>query len=300
MSSSTDPKIRAAWCSVAVSLIALGMKYAAWRVTDSIALYSDAIETIINVVSAVAGLWALRVASLPPDHNHTYGHYKAEYLSAVAEGVLVVITAITIAHEAWIGFRHMHAPQDSWLGIALNGGAGVLNLVWGLFLLRLGRARHSPALVASGHHVLSDVWTSAVLITGFVLIPLTGFLWLDPLLAALIAVNVLRTGWEMMRTSIAGLMDEAPNSETLGEIRSIISHTATGAMEAHDIRARIVGAMTFIEFHLVVPGAMSVEEAHHICDRVEEGLRAGLGDALINIHVEPERKAKHTGVLVLP
>ncbi|WP_308720164.1 cation diffusion facilitator family transporter [Komagataeibacter xylinus] len=296
----TDPKIRAAWCSVVVSLIALGMKYAAWRVTDSIALYSDAIETIINVVSAVAGLWALRVASLPPDHNHTYGHYKAEYLSAVAEGVLVVITAITIAHEAWIGFQHMHAPQDSWRGIALNGGAGVLNLVWGLFLLRLGRARHSPALVASGHHVLSDVWTSAVLITGFVLIPLTGFLWLDPLLAALIAVNVLRTGWEMMRTSIAGLMDEAPNSETLGEIRSIISHTATGAMEAHDIRARIVGAMTFIEFHLVVPGAMSVEEAHHICDRVEDGLRAGLGDALINIHVEPERKAKHTGVLVLP
>lgn len=300
MFSRTDPKIRAAWCSVAVSLIALGMKYAAWRVTDSIALYSDAIETIINVVSAVAGLWALRVASLPPDHNHTYGHYKAEYLSAVAEGVLVVITAITIAHEAWIGFQHMHAPQDSLLGIALNGGAGVLNLAWGLFLLRLGRARHSPALVASGHHVLSDVWTSAVLITGFVLIPLTGFLWLDPLLAALIAVNVLRTGWEMMRTSIAGLMDEAPNSETLGEIRSIISHTATGAMEAHDIRARIVGAMTFIEFHLVVPGAMSVEEAHHICDRVEEGLRAGLGDALINIHVEPERKAKHTGVLVLP
>ena len=296
----TDPKIRAAWCSVVVSLIALGMKYAAWRVTDSIALYSDAIETIINVVSAVAGLWALRVASLPPDHNHTYGHYKAEYLSAVAEGVLVVITAITIAHEAWQGFQHMHAPQDSWLGIALNGGAGVLNLVWGLFLLRLGRARHSPALVASGHHVLSDVWTSAVLITGFVLIPLTGFLWLDPLLAALIAVNVLRTGWEMMRTSIAGLMDEAPNSETLGEIRSIISHTATGAIEAHDIRARIVGAMTFIEFHLVVPGAMSVEEAHHICDRVEDGLRAGLGDALINIHVEPERKAKHTGVLVLP
>ncbi len=296
----TDPKIRAAWCSVVVSLIALGMKYAAWRVTDSIALYSDAIETIINVVSAVAGLWALRVASLPPDHNHTYGHYKAEYLSAVAEGVLVVITAITIAHEAWIGFQHMHAPQDSLMGIALNGGAGVLNLVWGLFLLRLGRARHSPALVASGHHVLSDVWTSAVLITGFVLIPLTGFLWLDPLLAALIAVNVLRTGWEMMRTSIAGLMDEAPNSETLGEIRSIISHTATGAIEAHDIRARIVGAMTFIEFHLVVPGAMSVEEAHHICDRVEDGLRAGLGDALINIHVEPERKAKHTGVLVLP
>lgn len=300
MSAEPDTKILAAWCSVAISLVALGMKYAAWRVTDSIALYSDAVETIINVVSAVAGLWALRVASLPPDHNHTYGHYKAEYLSAVAEGVLVVITSITIAHEAWIGFAHMHAPEDSLLGISLNGGAGVLNLGWGLVLLRLGRAHHSPALVASGHHVLSDVWTSAVLICGFILIPLTGWLWLDPLLAAMISLNVLRTGWDMMRTSIAGLMDEAPNSETLAEIRSIISHTATGAMEAHDIRARIVGAMTFIEFHLVVPGTMSVEDAHHICDRVEEGLRAGVGDALINIHVEPERKAKHTGVLVLP
>ena len=300
MFANTDTKILAAWCSVAVSLIALGMKYAAWRTTGSIALYSDAIETIINVVSAVAGLWALRVASLPPDHNHTYGHYKAEYLSAVAEGVLVVITAVTIAHEAGIGFQHMHRPEDSLLGISLNGGAGLLNLVWGLFLLRMGRAHHSPALVASGHHVLSDVSTSGVLIVGFILIPLTGWLWLDPLLAALIAVNVLRTGWEMMRTSIAGLMDEAPNSETLGEIRSIISHTAAGALEAHDIRARIVGAMTFIEFHLVVPGSMSVENAHHICDRIEDGLREGLGDALINIHVEPERKAKHSGVLVLP
>ncbi|GBQ42235.1 cation diffusion facilitator family transporter [Komagataeibacter europaeus] len=300
MFSNTNTKIRAAWCSVVVSIIALGMKYAAWRVTGSIALYSDAIETIINVVSAVAGLWALRVASLPPDHNHTYGHYKAEYLSAVAEGVLVVITAITIAHEAWIGFMHMHPPEDSLLGISLNGGAGLLNLGWGLFLMRMGRAHHSPALVASGHHVLSDVWTSAVLIGGFILIPLTGWLWLDPLLAALISLNVLRTGWDMMRTSIAWLMDEAPDSGTLAEIRSIISHTATGAMEAHDIRARIVGAMTFIEFHLVVPGTMSVEDAHHICDRIENGLRAGLGDALINIHVEPERKAKHTGVLVLP
>lgn len=298
--SQTSTKILAAWCSLAVSILALGLKYAAWRVTGSIALYSDAIETIINVVSAVAGLWALRVASLPPDHNHTYGHYKAEYLSAVAEGVLVVITSITIAHEAWVGFHNMHAPVDSLLGLTLNGGAGVLNLVWGLTMLRLGRAHHSPALVAGGHHVLSDVWASAALVCGFILIPLTGWLWMDPLLAALIALNVLRTGWEMMRTSIAGLMDEAPNSETLGQIRAIISQTATGALEAHDIRARIVGAMTFIEFHLVVPGTMSVENAHHICDRIEEGLRAGLGDALINIHVEPERKAKHTGVLVLP
>ncbi|WP_255663141.1 cation diffusion facilitator family transporter [Komagataeibacter sp. FNDCR2] len=298
--SDSSTKILAAWCSLAISVVALGMKYTAWRVTGSIALYSDAIETIINVVSAIAGLWALRVASLPPDQNHTYGHYKAEYLSAVAEGVLVVITSITIAHEAWVGFHNLRAPVDSLLGVTFNAGAGVLNLVWGLVMLRLGRAHHSPALVAGGHHVLSDVWASAALVCGFILIPLTGWLWLDPLLAALIALNVLRTGWDMMRSSIGGLMDEAPNSETLGQIRAIISQTATGALEAHDIRARIVGAMTFIEFHLVVPGTMSVENAHHICDRVEAGLREGLGDALINIHVEPERKAKHTGVLVLP
>jgi cation diffusion facilitator family transporter len=287
-----------AWTSLGVSLVALGLKYAAWRVTGSIALFSDAIETIINVVAALTGLWALQVASLPPDENHTYGHYKAEYLSAVAEGVLVLLTALAIGREAWIDWQHPAMPHAPLSGIALNGSAGVLNLAWATVLLRSGRARRSPTLIAAGQHVMSDVWTTIGLVGGFLLIPLTGWLWLDAALAALIALNVLRVGWEMMRSSIAGLMDEAPDSDTLADIRHVIATSGTGAIEAHDLRARIVGAMAFVEFHLVVPGGMTVDAAHEICDRIEAALRAQIGQALIHIHVEPERKAKHAGIAI--
>lgn len=287
-----------AWTSLGVSIAALGLKYAAWRATGSIALYSDALETIINVVAAVAGLWALRIASRPPDENHTYGHYKAEYLSAVAEGVLVLLTALAIGREAWIDWLHPALPRAPLAGIALNGSAGLLNLAWALVLLRSGRARRSPTLIAAGQHVMSDVWTTVGLVCGFTLIPLTGLTWLDPALAALIALNVLRVGWIMMRRSIAGLMDEAPDPDTLTVIRNVIAASGHGAIEAHDLRARIVGAMAFVEFHLVVPGTMSVNAAHEICDRIEAALRARIGQALIHIHVEPDRKAKRCGITI--
>lgn len=286
--------------SLAVSVVALALKYAAWAVSGSVALYSDAVETIINVVSALAGLWALSVAERPADHNHTYGHYKAEYLSAVAEGTLVLVTALVIGREAVEGLLHPHPTTAPYLGILLNAAATLVNLAWGLTLVQAGRRRRSPALQAGGQHVLSDVWTGAGLVVGMLLIPLTGWIWLDAALAGLIALNVLRVGWEMMRDSIAGLMDEAPSSETLDDIRDIIATNGRGAIEAHDIRTRVVGAITFLEFHLVVPGSMTVEEAHTICDRIEAGLRTRMGDTLVHIHVEPDNMAKHEGIVFWP
>ncbi len=292
--------LKLGWGSVAVSLIALSLKYAAYAVTGSVALYSDAIECIINVVAAGGGVLALSVSARPADANHPYGHYKAEYLSAVAEGVLVLLTSFAIAHQAWLGWQHPHMPRAPIQGIALNAAAGVLNCAWALLLTRVGRRRRSPALAAGGQHVMSDVWTSAALLAGFALLPLTGRLWLDPLLAALVAMNILRVGFEMVRISIGGLMDEVTNPEAVAEIRRVIAENADGAIEAHDVRTRSVGSMTFIEFHLVVPGQMAVLAAHEICDRIEIALRHELGEALINIHVEPEQKAKHKGVVVLP
>ena len=292
--------LKLGWGSVAVSLIALSLKYAAYAVTGSVALYSDAIECIINVVAAGGGVLALSVSARPADANHPYGHYKAEYLSAVAEGVLVLLTSFAIAHQAWLGWQHPHMPRAPVRGIALNAAAGVLNCAWALLLTRVGRRRRSPALAAGGQHVMSDVWTSVALLAGFALLPLTGRLWLDPLLAALVAMNILRVGFEMVRISIGGLMDEVTNPEAVAEIRRVIAENADGAIEAHDVRTRSVGSMTFIEFHLVVPGQMAVLAAHEICDRIEIALRHELGEALINIHVEPEQKAKHKGVVVLP
>jgi cation diffusion facilitator family transporter len=168
-------------------------------------------------------------------------------------------------------------------------------------MLRAGQARHSPALIAGGQHVLSDVWTGVALVAGVALIPLLGWPQLDAVLAGLVALNVLRVGWEVMRDSIAGLMDEAPDAQTLGEIGSIITSNGHGAIQAHDIRTRIVGAMTFLEFHLVVPGTMSVKAAHDICDRIEHALRAHMGSTLVHIHIEPETCAKHDNtVLSIP
>ncbi|MFT8656626.1 MAG: cation diffusion facilitator family transporter [Acetobacter papayae] len=286
--------------SLLVSVLALTLKYAAYTVSGSVALGADAMETIINVVSAAGGLWALGIAERPADHNHTYGHYKAEYLSAVAEGTLVVLTAFLIGREAIEGWLSPHPALAPWSGLALNGTATLLNLGWGLTMLQAGRARRSPALVAGGQHVLSDVWTGAALVVGVALIPVTGWARLDALLAGFVALNVLRVGWEVMRDSIAGLMDQAPDGATLDQIRDIIAANGQGAIEAHDIRTRIVGAMTFLDFHLVVPGSMSVEKAHDICDRIEAGLRAQMGSTLVHIHVEPDRLAKHEGIVFWP
>lgn len=287
-----------AWLSLGVAVAALGMKYLAWQISGSVALKSDALETVINVIAAACGLWAVRLAERPADENHTYGHYKAEYLSAILESALVLITAAAIGHAAWDGFHHPSPPHATLNGLLLNGAATVLNLVWGLILLRTGRRRRSPALVAGARHVLSDVWTGAGLVAGLSLMPLTGWWWLDPALAALIAVNVLRVGWEMLRESVSGLMDEAPEPETLEKIHKAIAEAATGALEVHDIRVREAGAVTFVEFHLIVPGTMTVNESHVICDRIEAAIRQVTGRALISIHTEPEYKAKNTGLIL--
>ncbi|WP_408736890.1 cation diffusion facilitator family transporter [Acetobacter conturbans] len=287
-----------AWISLGVSLLALGLKYAAWAYSGSVALKSDALETVINVAAAIGGLWAIHLAERPADDNHTYGHYKAEYLSAIIESAMVLVTALLIARESYDGFMHPQAIHAPWIGITLNGAATVVNLGWGLTLLRIGRRIRSPALVAGGQHVLSDVWTGCGLIAGLALLPFTGWHWLDPAIAALIAVNVLRVGWDMLRQSVSGLMDEAPDSATLTKLHDIIAEKAIGALEAHDIRIREVGAITFIEFHLVVPGTMTVGVVHDICDRIEAGLRQALGRCVINIHVEPEHKAKNMGIVL--
>lgn len=294
-----DGRTAIAWASLAVSIAALGLKYAAWAVSGSRALYSDALETVINVVAALGALWALQIAAAPPDENHPYGHDKAEYLSAVAEGVLVILTALGIFMVAWKAWLHPATHLEPWRGLAINLAAGVLNLLWALNLKRASRIRRSPALLASSQHIMSDVWTTAGLVLGVVLIPLTGLVQIDAILSALIGLNVLRNGFQMMQHSIAGLMDEAPDSQTLQQIRDVIARNATGALEAHDLRARTVGRTSFIEFHLVVPGRMTVDNAHEICDRVENALRAQVGRALIHIHIEPEEKAKHHGVVVL-
>lgn len=285
--------------SILVGLLVLGLKFVAWRLTGSIALYSDALESIVNVVTAVVALLAVRTSALPADANHPYGHGKAEYFSAVLVGVLIVVASLLILNEAYHGFITPQALDARPEGLLINGAASIINGVWCWILIRRGRLLRSPALVADGRHLLTDVISSVGVLLGVSLAALTGWAVLDPALAALVALNILWSGWQLMRESVGGLMDVAVPEALLGRIREIISSNAAGALEAHDLRTRHAGPMTFVEFHLVVPGDMPVSTAHEICDRLEHSIREEVDPAHITIHVEPENKAKHSGVVVL-
>ncbi len=283
--------MKAAWGGLGVSATVLGLKFAAWWVTGSVALYSDALETTINVVGALTALIALWFSEQPADANHPYGHQKAEYISAAVEAFMVVATAFAVAREAWFGWLYPHAPETPLLGVLLNGASGVANLLWALFLIHVGRLWRSPALAASGKHIMTDVWTSGGILVGFALIPVTGWLRLDPALASLVAINILWSGGQMLRESMRGLMDEASDPETVADIKRIISENRGEAIEAHDVRTRVAGDMTFVEFHLVVPGGMTVDDSHALCDRIETALVERLGHASITIHVEPDSQS---------
>lgn len=291
--------VATAFGSVAVSAAVLVLKLLAWGLTGSVALLADALESVVNVVAALAALAAVRFAALPADANHPYGHAKAEYFSAVLEGALIVLAAVLIFNEAWGAWQEPRAPEQAALGLAVSAVATAANAAWAVVLTRRGKALRSPALLADAQHLFADVVTSAGVILGVAAVAATGLLWLDPLLAALTAANILWSGGRLVRASVGGLMDEAVQPELLKRIRGALSASADGAIEAHDLRTRHAGRLTFIEFHLVVPGAMRVDEAHGICDRIEAALKAEVDGAVITIHVEPEGKAKHQGVLVL-
>ena len=291
--------VATAFGSVAVSAAVLVLKLLAWGLTGSVALLADALESVVNVVAALAALAAVRFAALPADANHPYGHAKAEYFSAVLEGALIVLAAVLIFNEAWGAWQEPRAPEQAALGLAVSAVATAANAAWAVVLARRGRALRSPALLADAQHLFADVVTSAGVILGVAAVAATGLLWLDPLLAALTAANILWSGGRLVRASVGGLMDEAVPPELLKRIRGALSASADGAIEAHDLRTRHAGRLTFIEFHLVVPGAMRVDDAHGICDRIEAALKAEVDGAVITIHVEPEGKAKHQGVLVL-
>jgi len=287
--------VRLAVGGIVVGVLVLVLKYAAYYVTGSVALFSDAAESIVNVATAVAAFFAVRWSAVPPDANHPYGHYKAEYLSAVLEGVLIVVAALAIMRKAYLGFLNPQALDAPTLGLVINGLATAINGGWCFLLFRVGRRRRSPALVADAHHLWTDVVTSLGVLVGVALVAVTGWLVLDSIIAGLVALHILWWGWVLMMRSFGGLMDEAVSKELLEKIRQAISTEAEGALEAHDLRTRHAARVTFIEFHLVVPGTMSVADSHAICDRVEEALKSDVPDAIITIHVEPEHKAKHPG-----
>jgi cation diffusion facilitator family transporter len=285
--------------TILIGCVVLGLKTAAWWVTGSVALYSDALESIVNVAASVVALIALRIAARPADANHPYGHDKAEFFAATIEGVLIVLAALSIFDRAWDALLHPRAVEAPLVGLALNGAATALNGAWAVVLLRAGRRLRSPTLNADGMHLMSDVITSVGVAAGVTAAVVTGYVILDPIVAGLTGVYICWAGISMVSRSAAGLMDAAPDAAIVTHIRQIVAEAATGAIEVHDLRTRQAGRINFLDFHLVVPGAMTVSESHQICDRIEDALRAEMGHLIVTIHVEPEEKAKHRGVPVL-
>lgn len=281
----------ASW-SIVIAFAVMALKFAAWRMTGSVALLSDALESIVNVIAAVAALWAIRLSHKPADQTHQHGHHKAEYFSAVLEGVLIVIAALLIVFEVWRAWQTPVVLDAPWTGLAVNGVATVVNTAWATVLLRAARTHKSPALDADSRHLFSDVATSVGVIAGLACAVLTGWFWLDSVLALIVALNILWQGWKVISTSVDGLMDRAVGLEDHIRIRDIISAVSKGAIEVHDLKTRIAGRATFIEFHLVVDADMTVRDSHVICDRIEEALQAEIPSVRVLIHVEPEHEAK--------
>ncbi len=243
------------------------------------ALFSDALESTVNVATAIAVVITIRIAARPADASHPYGHHKAEFFSAVLEGVMIIVAALLILREAYDGFMNPVAFDLPILGLLINGAATLINAIWAWVLVSRGRRARSPALVADGKHLFTDVITSAGVALGVLLAIATDWWVLDPLMAALVAVNILWSGSKLIHESLSGLMDEAVPEDTLDIVREVISRQAGGAVEAHDLRTRHAGQATFIDFHLVVPGETTVFDAHEICDRVEAGLKEAIQGA---------------------
>jgi cation diffusion facilitator family transporter len=287
-----------AFGSLAISLVVLAIKGLAYTVTGSVALFADALESIINVVSSITALLAIGFAAQPPDEQHPYGHQKAEYLSAVVIGVMIVLAGVAILRESYEGFVDPKPIDAPLLGLGISSIATVMNAVWSFFLIRLGRRERSAALVSDGKHLLADVVTSLGVVVGVGLVVVTGILMLDSVIAALVALHVLYSGWEVIRENSGGLLDEAAPEDELQKIKTIIAANCEDAIEAHDVRTRVAGKATFVDFHLVVAGAMTVARSHAICDRLEAALKEALGEAIVTIHVEPEERAEHPGARV--
>jgi cation diffusion facilitator family transporter len=280
-------KKRAAVVSLCVAIVLLLVKFQAYRVTGSMAVLSDALESIVNVVAAafaIAGLW---FAGMPADRNHPYGHGKIEFFAAAFEGGLIAFAALLILWEAGHALLHGSVVRELDAGIVLTGAAGLGNGLLGLFLLRVGKKHRSLTLIADGQHVLSDFWTSVGLVAGLVLVRLTGIPWIDPLVAMVVAIVLLVTGAKLVRTAAGGLLDEQDPQLVERVVALLNGELGQGVIRVHHLRAIRAGRVPHISAHLVVPEHFRVDVAHDIAERVAASVGRQLGEGELDFHTDP-------------
>ena len=284
----TTPSLqRYAWISIGAAMATILLKGVAWWLTGSVGLLSDAIESFVNLAGALMALWMLSLAEQPADEDHPHGHGKAEYFSSAFEGFLIVLAAVSIAYTAIGRLLHPQPLEAVGVGLLVSVAASVVNLFVARLLLKTGREHQSITLEADAHHLMTDVWTSAGVILGVGLVVLSGWHWLDPLIALLVAANIVWTGWRLMHRSASGLMDTALPAEQKRLIGQVFDKYVESGIAYHALRTRQAGRRSFISFHALVPGKWTVQEAHDWVERVESDLRGVIPNCHITSHLEP-------------
>jgi cation diffusion facilitator family transporter len=279
---------RYAWLSIAAALATILLKGWAWWLTGSVGLLSDALESFVNLAGAMMALAMLTLAAMPADDNHAHGHGKAEYFSSAFEGFLILVAAVGIAYAAIDRLLNPQPLGAVGIGLAVSVVASVINLATSRILMGVGRKYKSITLEADAHHLLTDVWTSVGVIAGVGLVWATGWLWLDPVIALLVAMNIVWTGWQLLQRSASGLMDVSIPEEELMAIEAVLDDYRQQGLAFHALRTRQAGSRAFITIHILVPGAWTVQQGHDWSERIEADIRQAVSHAHITTHLEPK------------
>lgn len=277
-----------AWLSIAAAIATIFLKAEAYFLTGSVGLLSDALESFVNLAGAFMALAMLTIASRPPDKDHNFGHGKAEYFSSGVEGTLIVIAAISIAYTAVIRLIHPRPVERIDIGLAISLIASIVNLLTARILLGAGKKHNSITLEANAHHLMTDVWTSAGVLVGVGAVKFTGWIWLDPGVALIVATNILITGFRLVSKSISGLMDVALPKEDQQKICGIMEkYSKDGLVEYHELCTRQAGAKKFVSMHVLVPGSWSVQEGHELVENIENEIMKTIPEVTVITHLEP-------------
>lgn len=278
---------RYAWLSIGAALLTMGLKGAAYWLTGSVGFLSDAMESTVNLVAALFALFALSVAARPPDHGHSYGHSKVEYFASAVEGSLILVAAVLIAYQAIGRLIEPEPLQDVAAGVLVSALAAAVNFTVARVLMRAGARYRSATLTADAHHLMTDVYTSAGVMAAVAAVGLTGWLWLDPVIALFVAAQILFTGYRLLKVAVDGLMDTSLPADEVKTVVSILDHYAPENVSYHALRTRQAGAQRFVSVHVQVPGSWSVQQGHELLEDVERDIRAALDPVTVMTHLEP-------------
>ncbi|OIP68672.1 MAG: cation-efflux pump [Oscillatoriales cyanobacterium CG2_30_44_21] len=276
-----------AFLSIAAAILTIALKFGAYLLTNSVGFLSDAMESGVNLVAAIGAVWAITYAAKPPDEEHVYGHSKAEYFSSGFEGALILVAAVSIAIAAIPRLLNPQPLEQISLGLGLSVFASLVNGGVALILLKEGKRLHSITLKADAHHLLTDVWTSVGVILGILLVSVTGWLILDPIIAIVVAANIVWTGIKLIKESGSALLDASIPVEEQRLIKEILSSYNPKEVQFHAIRTRRAGAKRFVSLHVLVPGNWTVQEGHDLCEEIESSIDIALPNTNVITHLEP-------------